>query len=95
MSCGGCSVMVNESPACLATGGLYFICPPQNSEDLVLMPSSQCVLSTRRIPHNGIYLVNSINKNWLKLYSKKTKTIEMASGNTASFYQWSRRHTGF
>ncbi|MFT4939757.1 MAG: hypothetical protein ACI88A_002802 [Paraglaciecola sp.] len=40
------SAIANDGRACAACGGLDFICGPQNAEDLVLVPSSQWVLSS-------------------------------------------------
>lgn len=70
------SAMAIDSPACLASGGLDFICGPQNAEDLVLVPSSHWVLSSSMMPGGGIYLVNSIKKTWSQLYSQKNKRAE-------------------
>jgi hypothetical protein len=54
---------------CTASGGLTFVCGPQNAEDLVLVPRTHWVISSAMGPGGGIYLVDSKQKTWGQMYS--------------------------
>ncbi|MGE3462827.1 MAG: hypothetical protein AB7I04_13010 [Pseudomonadales bacterium] len=58
-----------ESAGCDATAGLSYVCGPINAEDLVQIPQTRWVLSSGMAPGGGIYLVDSVSRQWRQLYT--------------------------
>ncbi len=67
------SAYADDNSDCSASGGLTFICGPQNAEDLVLVPKTDWVLSSSMGPVGGLYLIDSAQKTWRQIYSDDSK----------------------
>lgn len=65
---------------CTASGGLTYVCGPQNAEDLVLVPRTHWVISSAMGPGGGIYLVDSKQKTWRQMYSDDPQYVRQELG---------------
>jgi hypothetical protein len=64
-----------EADGCDSSAALTYVCGPINAEDLVLVPDTKWILSSAMTPGAGIYLVNSANKEWTRLYTGSAEQI--------------------
>ena len=53
---------------CEASAGYGFVCGPKNAEDLVLVPGTDWIIASGYAADGGIYLINSSDKTWEKVY---------------------------
>lgn len=64
----GCTVANAADDECQAAGEYRFVCGPRNAEDLVLVPETQWIIASGMAPGAAIYLIDSQQKSWTKLY---------------------------
>jgi len=62
--------------ACSASGAYGFVCGPQNSEDLVLVPGTPWIIASGMARSAAIYLVHSERKTWAKLFPANATQAE-------------------
>jgi hypothetical protein len=75
LTAGQLSARADDDIECSASGGLTFICGPQNAEDLVLVPQTHWVISSAMGPAGGIYLIDSKRKTWRQIYSDNPQRV--------------------
>jgi hypothetical protein len=55
---------------------MNYVCGPVNAEDLVQVPGTRWILSSAMAPGGGIYLVDSLNRQWSPLYTGSADQIK-------------------
>jgi hypothetical protein len=53
---------------CEPSGGLDFVCGPQNAEDLVAVPGTKWIIASGMTPGAGLMLIDSRERTWSVLY---------------------------
>lgn len=57
-----------QNQDCADAQGYRFVCGPENAEDLVLVPGTRWIIASGMAPGAGIYLINSDDRSWDRLY---------------------------
>ena len=63
-----CPFAESADSECSASSEYGFVCGPRNPEDLVLVPGTKWIISSSMAAGASIYLVDSQQKAWTKLY---------------------------
>ena len=61
-----------QSPACIPSNGLNFICGLQKPEDLVLIPGTRWLIASGMDPGAGLHLIDTRAKRAQPLYASDT-----------------------
>jgi hypothetical protein len=64
------SACTNDQGNCSGSGGLTFVCGPENAEDLVRIPQTRWIISSAMGAEGGLYLIDSEQKTWRQFYSE-------------------------
>lgn len=68
LCCAAYSAAYAADDTCEASGEYAFVCGPVSAEDLVRVPETKWIIASGFGASGGIYLIDSVQKTWHKLY---------------------------